>query len=85
MIEPWLTVAIVGFSIVHVTLRLDALLGSRMATTNACLYDFNKSCIDVGQVAQFNVIKHFSKNPHLSIINRSETKNILYTIDRHIN
>ena len=57
----------------------------KMATTNACLYDFNKSCIDVGQVAQFNVIKHFSKNPHLSIINRSETKNILYTIDRHIN
>ena len=57
----------------------------KMATTNACLYDFNKSCIDVGQVAQLNVIKHFSKNPHLSIINRSETKNILYTIDRHIN
>ena len=57
----------------------------KMATTNACLYDFNKSCIDVGQVAQFNVINHFSKNPHLSIINRSETKNILYTIDRHIN
>ncbi len=57
----------------------------KMATTNACLYDFNKSCIDVGQVAQLNVIKHFSKNPHLSIINRSETKNILYTIDRYIN
>ena len=56
----------------------------KMATTNACLYNFNKYCIDVGQVAQFNVIKHFSKNPYLSLINRSETKNILYTIDRYI-
>ena len=55
-----------------------------MATTNACLFDFDKSCIEVGQASQFNVIKHFSKNPYLSIINRSQTKNILYTINKNI-
>ena len=56
----------------------------KMATTNACLFDFDKSCIGIGRVAQFNVIKHFSKNPYLSIINRSQTKNILYTINKNI-
>lgn len=56
----------------------------KMATTNACLFDFNKSYIGVGQCAEFNIIKHFSKNPYLSIINRSETKNILYTINKNI-
>lgn len=56
----------------------------KMATTNACLFDFDKSCIEVGQASQFNVIKHFSKNPYLSIINRSQTKNILYTINKNI-
>ncbi|WP_296795978.1 amidohydrolase family protein [uncultured Methanobrevibacter sp.] len=55
----------------------------KMATTNSCNYIFSKSFIDVGQIAQFNVIKHFSKNYYLSIINRSETKNILYTINRY--
>ena len=56
----------------------------KMATTNACLFDFDKSCIEIGQDSQFNVIKHFSKNPYLSIINRSQTKNILYTINKNI-
>ncbi|WP_407422991.1 amidohydrolase family protein [Methanobrevibacter sp.] len=56
----------------------------KMATTNACLFDFDKSFIEIGQVAEFNVIKHFSKNPYLSIINRSQTKNILYTINKNI-
>lgn len=56
----------------------------KMATTNACLFDFNKSCIEIGQRAEFNIIKHFSKNPFLSIINRSETQNILYTINKII-
>ena len=56
----------------------------KMATTNACLFDFDKSYIEIGQVAEFNVIKHFSKNPYLSIINRSQTKNILYTINKNI-
>ena len=56
----------------------------KMATTNACLFDFDKSCIEIGQDSQFNVIKHFSKNLYLSIINRSQTKNILYTINKNI-
>ena len=56
----------------------------KMATTNACLFDFDKSCIEIGQDSQFNVIKNFSKNPSLSIINRSQTKNILYTINKNI-
>lgn len=56
----------------------------QMATTNACLFNFNKSCIEIGQVAEFNVFEHFSKNPFLNIINRIETKNILYTINKNI-
>ena len=56
----------------------------KMATTNACLYDFSKSFVEIGQDAEFNIIKHFSKNPYLSIINRSQTKNILYTINKII-
>ena len=56
-----------------------------MSTTNACYFNFDKSYIEIGQIAEFNVIESFSKNPHLSIINRSETKNILCTINRNIN
>ncbi len=55
----------------------------KMATTNGCLFNFNKSYVDVGQFAELNVVKHFSKNYYLSLINRSETKNILYTINRY--
>ena len=51
----------------------------KMATTNFCAHDFSKSFIEIGQENNFIVLKHFSKNPYLSIINRSETKNILYT------
>ncbi|MBR0271033.1 MAG: amidohydrolase family protein [Methanobrevibacter sp.] len=57
----------------------------KMATTNACPFNFGKSYIEIGQIAEFNVIESFSKNPHLSVINRSETKNILYTINKIIN
>ena len=53
----------------------------KMATTNSCISDFSKSFIEIGQNAELNVFKHFSKNPYLSIINRSETKNILYTMN----
>ena len=53
----------------------------KMATTNSIKYNFTKSFIEIGQNAEINVFKHFSKNPYLSIINRSETKNILYTIN----
>ena len=53
----------------------------KMATTNPCKHNFSKSFIEIGRKAELNVFKHFSKNPYLSIINRSETKNILYTIN----
>ena len=53
----------------------------KMATTNSYTYNFSKSFIEIGQENNFIVLKHFSKNPYLSIINRSETKNILYTKD----
>ena len=53
----------------------------KMATTNACLFDFSKSFIEIDQSCEFNVIRHFSKNPFLSIINRSQTQNILYTMN----
>lgn len=53
----------------------------KMATTNSIKHNFHKSFIEIGQNAEINVFKHFSKNPYLSIINRSETKNILYTIN----
>ncbi|MCR5025846.1 MAG: amidohydrolase family protein [Methanobrevibacter sp.] len=53
----------------------------KMATTNSYTCDFSKSFIEIDQENNFIVLKHFSKNPYLSIINRSETKNILYTKD----
>ncbi len=55
----------------------------KMATTNACQFNFDKSFIEIGQYAELNIVKHFSKNYYLSLINRSETKNILYTINRN--
>ena len=57
----------------------------KMATVNPCYFNFSKSFIDISQPAQFIVLNNFSKNPYLSIINRCETKNILYTINRDYN
>ena len=54
----------------------------KMATTNSCEFISSKSYIDILQPAQFIVIRQLSKNPYLSIINRSQTKNILYTFDK---
>ncbi|AMD16976.1 chlorohydrolase [Methanobrevibacter sp. YE315] len=58
----------------------------KMATTNICGFDINniiqKSVIDEGNFAEFIVCNSFSKNPYLNIINRVETKNILYTINK---
>ena len=58
----------------------------KMATTNICGFDINnvvqKSMIEEGNFAEFIVLKSFSQNPYLNIINRSETKNILYTINK---
>ena len=59
-----------------------------MATTNVCGFDINnvvqKSVILEDNLAQFNVFNSFSKNPYLNIINRCETKNILYRINKKI-
>ena len=57
-----------------------------MATTNVCDFGINdvvqKSAIDVGDTAEFIVYNSFSKNPCLNIINRCESKNILYIINK---
>lgn len=61
----------------------------KMATTNICDNRINgivkKSTIDVGSDAEFFVSNFFSKNPYLNIINRCESKNILYTINKKVN
>ena len=61
----------------------------QMATTNICSHKINeivqKSVIDEGNFAEFAIFKSFSKNPYLNICNRSETKNILYTINKKCN
>ncbi|MBQ6512275.1 MAG: chlorohydrolase, partial [Methanobrevibacter sp.] len=61
----------------------------KMATTNVCYNKINdvvgKSTIDVGNDAEFIVLNSFSKNPYLNIINRCESKNILYTINKIVN
>ena len=58
----------------------------QMATTNICSHKINeivqKSVIDEGNFAEFAIFKSFSKNPYLNICNRSETKNILYIINK---
>ncbi|MBQ2635263.1 MAG: amidohydrolase family protein [Methanobrevibacter sp.] len=58
----------------------------KMATTNVCGFDMNniiqKSTIDEGNFAEFMVVNSFSKNPYLNMINRCETKNILYMINK---
>ena len=60
----------------------------KMATTNVCGSDINnvvgKSTIDEGSFAEFIVVNSFSKNYHLNIINRCETKNILYMINKKV-
>ena len=58
----------------------------KMATTNICGFEINetiqKSMIMEGNFAEFNVFNSFSKSPYLNIINRSESKNILYIINK---
>ena len=60
----------------------------KMATTNICGFAINetihKSMIMEGNFAEFNVFNSFSKNPYLNIINRSESKNILYIINKKL-
>ena len=61
----------------------------KMSTTNVCGFKINdviqKSMIMEDNFAEFNVFNSFSKNPYLNIINRAETKNILYTINKIVN
>ena len=58
----------------------------KMATTNITNFKINdvigKSVIDEGSDAEFIVFNSFSKNPYLNIINRCESKNILYTFNK---
>jgi cytosine/adenosine deaminase-related metal-dependent hydrolase len=58
----------------------------KMATTNVCDFGINdviqKSAIREGDTAEFIVYNSFSKNPCLNIINRCESKNILYIINK---
>lgn len=60
----------------------------KMATTNVNNFDINniiqKSTICEGNFAEFMVVNSFSKNYHLNIINRCETKNILYMINKKV-
>lgn len=60
----------------------------KMATTNVCKFDINniiqKSTISENSSAEFMVVNSFSKNYHLNIINRCETKNILYMINKKV-
>ncbi len=61
----------------------------QMATTNVCCNKINnlvkKSTISVGESAEFIVSNSFSINPYLNMINRCESKNILYIINKKIN
>ena len=58
----------------------------KMATTNICGFEINniikKSMILEDNFAEFIVYKSFSRNPYLNICNRTETKNILYIINK---
>ena len=74
---------------VHYRSYIDPKELLKMATTNVCYSKINsvvgKSTIDVGSDAEFIVSNYFSKNPYLNIINRCESKNILYMINKKVN
>jgi cytosine/adenosine deaminase-related metal-dependent hydrolase len=61
----------------------------KMTTTNVCGSEINhvveKSLISVGCPAEFMVSNSFSINPYLNMINRCESKNILYIINKKLN
>ena len=58
----------------------------KMATTNINMFKINKivqkNLINVGFDAEFLIFNSFSKNPYLNIINRCESKDILYIINK---
>lgn len=45
------------------------------------IQNFMNNSIEIGKIANLIVIKKVSKNPFLSIINRAESKNIIYSIN----
>ena len=61
----------------------------QMATTNVCASKINdvvgKSVISLGSPAEFIVSNSFSIDPYLNMINRCESKNILYIINKIVN
>ena len=58
----------------------------KMATTNINMFKINKivqkNLINEGFDAEFLIFNSFSKNPYLNIINRCESKDILYIINK---
>ena len=57
----------------------------KTATTNICNFNIiEKPIIDVNQEVNLFISKRHSKNPYLNIINRCETKNILYIMNKNI-
>ncbi len=58
----------------------------KMATTNITFNSMNKQIqkplINEGESADFIIVRQKSKNPYLSIINRTNSKDILYTINK---
>lgn len=74
------------FSLKLMSVYSDTILNPKdllkCATVNVCSSDINevikKPLIDENNQAQFFMVKQFSKNPYLSIINRTETKHIKY-------
>lgn len=74
------------FSLKLMSVYSDTILNPKdllkCATVNVCSSDISevikKPLIDENNQAQFFMVKQFSKNPYLSIINRTETKHIKY-------
>ena len=74
------------FSLKLMSVYSDTILNPKdllkCATVNVSSSDINevikKPLIDENNQAQFFMVKQFSKNPYLSIINRTETKHIKY-------
>lgn len=74
------------FSLKLMSVYSDTILNPKdllkCATVNASSFDINgvieKPVIAENNLAQFFMAKQFSKNPYLSIINRTETKHIIY-------
>lgn len=64
-------------------LKMATTNNAKLMLTNKTLYDtIGKSVIGTGNDAQLMITKQISKNPYLSIINRCETQNILYVMNK---